>query len=126
MKDRFTTNIYTAFEDRYGILKEFSRKNRRNPTEAERCLWQMLRNNALGVKFRRQHPIEDYIADFICLDKKLILEIDGGYHYCEEQKEEDQTRTSNLEKMGFRVLRFTNEQILCDPDKTLQTIKETL
>ena len=68
----------TASPDRYELLKGFAKENREHPTEAEACLWQLLKGGALGVKFRRQYVVYDYIADFICLEKNLIIEVDGG------------------------------------------------
>jgi len=126
MKDIYHTNIYTASEDRYQLLKDFSRQNRRNPTEAEACMWTQLRAEALGVKFRRQHPIGDYIADFVALSAKLIIEIDGGYHTTADQQAEDAVRSVNLENQGYKILRFTNQQVLADTDNVIKTIKETL
>ena len=73
-------NFQTASPDRYDLLKVFARKNRNNQTTAEICLWQQLRCETLGVKFKRQHIIYDYIVDFICLEKNLVIEVDGAYH----------------------------------------------
>jgi very-short-patch-repair endonuclease len=75
-------------------------------TDAERKLWHRLRGNQLGLKFRRQHPFENYVLDFICLSAKLIVEVDGGQH--QDQAEHDAQRTIVFEKAGFRVLRFWN------------------
>ena len=118
--------IRTAHPDRYMILKENSRINRFCATDAERELWQHLRKSALGVKFRRQHCVGDYIADFICLDKHLIIEVDGGYHYTEEQQREDNIRTDSLNRLGFYVLRFTNDMVFNDIYYVLDRIKELL
>lgn len=93
---------------------ENAKRMRKEYTEAEDKLWQILRNNQLGVKFRRQHPIDAYIADFIALQEKLIVEIDGGYHETEEQKLYDENRTNVLKEIGFSVLRFSNEEVLGD------------
>ena len=105
---------------------EFAKLNRKNYTEAENILWQELRNNKLGEKFRRQHPIKNYIADFICLQKALIIEADGGYHESEEQKQADDNRERILNEIGFTVLRFTNEEIITTPKSVLQKISEVL
>jgi very-short-patch-repair endonuclease len=84
---------------------------RREMTEAELKLWSILRNRALvGVKFRRQVPIGNYIADFCCLDRRLIVELDGGQHA--EQEAADALRSRFLSGKGFRVLRFWNDQVL--------------
>ena len=76
--------------------------------------------------FRRQHVIVDYIADFVCLERSLIIEIDGGYPSQPLQIESDEYRTLRLNKIGFTVLRFTNEQIICDIDEVMETINKVL
>ncbi|MBR5687739.1 MAG: endonuclease domain-containing protein [Prevotella sp.] len=116
----------TAAPDRYVILKDFAKKNRREMTESETILWNALRNSIQGFKFRRQHPIGDFIADFICLSQKTVIEVDGGYHNADEQQREDQFRTDYLQKMGFRIIRFTNEEVNTDLKKVILTIKEEL
>lgn len=104
---------------------ENAKANRKNPTEAEAILWDNLRTNKLGYKFRRQHPIENYIADFACLDVWLIVEIDGGYHNTSEQKKADEERDNFLKEIGFRTLRFTNEEVTKNLEQTLKKIKDT-
>ena len=99
---------------------------RKNPTEAESVLWSYLSDNKLGVHFRRQHPVYDYIPDFVSLKNKLIIEIDGGYHFEDEQPEKDAERTAYLNQVGFLVLRFTNEQVLGDIDTVLEEITNAL
>lgn len=89
-------------------------------------LWEQLRRKALGYKFRRQHSIDDYIADFICIEKNLIIKVDGKYHNQEEQRIDDNTRTDFLNKHGYYVLRFTNEMVMEDIDYVLDRIKELL
>jgi very-short-patch-repair endonuclease len=85
---------------------------RNNMTQAETILWEALKDNKLdGFKFRRQHPIHLYIADFYCHKLKLIIEIDGAYHNSKEQLLIDKQRTSDLELQGLKVLRFTNEEV---------------
>lgn len=111
-----------ASPDRYMLLKEFAEENKKFPTEAESFLWRHLRNRRLGIKFNRQHVIGDYIVDFVALKEKLVVEIDGAYHSELEQMENDQYRTERLEKMGFTVIRFTNEDVLCNIDDTLDDI----
>ncbi|UYZ62448.1 endonuclease domain-containing protein [Hymenobacter weizhouensis] len=94
-------------------LKGFSAEMRRNPTEAENWLWQALRNRQLlGVKFRRQHAIGNYIVDFISTDHYLIIEVDGEVHAEESQAEYDAGRTYALQELGYHILRFSNEQII--------------
>ena len=79
MKDIASTRFRWAASDRYELLKDFAKQNRKNATPAEDVLWGNIRNKALGVEFRRQHIIADFIVDFVCLDKMLIIEVDGGY-----------------------------------------------
>lgn len=95
-------------------------------TEAEKCLWNYLRGNSLGVRFRKQQVIDDYIVDFACLSKQLVIELDGGYHFEKEQMEFDRIRTEQLEHLGFKVIRFTNEEVFCNIEKVLETIKLSL
>ena len=95
----------------YGMLKEYASENRKFQTDAERMLWRYLSTNKLGIHFRRQHIIGCYIADFVCLRKKLIIEVDGGYHSQKKQAIKDYYRTEDFERMGFKVLRFRNEEI---------------
>ncbi|MCR4920264.1 MAG: endonuclease domain-containing protein [Bacteroidaceae bacterium] len=116
----------TASPDRYELLKQFATENRKNQTQAERFLWESLRGEALGYDIRRQHIIGDYIADFVCLDASLIIEVDGGYHAEREQQENDAIRTKALSRLGFRIIRFTNEEILFDIDKVLEQIRQEL
>ena len=102
----------TASPDRYDLLKAFARENRNNPTLAELLLWKHIRNKLLGTRFLRQHIIGDYIVDFVSLSDGLVIEVDGAYHAEHEQMEMDEVRTYALEQMGFKVIRFTNEEIL--------------
>lgn len=107
----------------YGLLKEFVFTHRRNPTEAENLLWNIVRGKKMaGYKFRRQHIILDYIADFVCLSEKLIIEVDGLHHQLPENKISDEERTKDLNKLGFEVIRFTNEQIFQNTDKVIDQI----
>src|SRR5690606_16012024 len=91
---------------------DHAKENRKAATEAEQILWGALRNRAIGYKFRRQHPIENYIVDFVCLNAWLIVEVDGGYHTSKEQTEADTIRDKALNELGFSVMRFTNEDVL--------------
>ena len=116
----------TASPDRYGLLKAYARQNRREMTESETVLWNALRNEFRGIKFRRQHPIGDYIADFLCLKAKLVIEVDGGYHDKPQQQLEDQWRTEFLQSKGYRVIRFTNEEVSSQLKGVISRIKEEL
>ncbi|MDR0830586.1 MAG: class I tRNA ligase family protein, partial [Prevotellaceae bacterium] len=116
----------TANVANYSLLKEFAQNMRKFSTEAENALWEMLRRKSLDVRFRRQHIIGDFIADFVCLPKKLIIEVDGEYHNEPENVEFDRKRTEILNNLGFNVIRFTNEEVICNTDKVLETIKNAL
>ena len=116
----------TASVDRYNLLKEYAKENRRHMTDAEKALWNIIRQPICSYKFRRQHPIYDYIVDFICIEKKLIIEVDGAYHSEPQQQEDDSIRTDILSTMGYKVIRFTNEEVLSNPKAVLRTIKEEL
>ena len=80
----------------------------------------------MGEHFRRQHVILDYIPDFVCLSKQLIIEIDGGYHLEGEQPQRDEERTEELMRQGFRVLRFTNDEVIGDIDSVLDKISKEI
>jgi 5-methyltetrahydrofolate--homocysteine methyltransferase len=116
----------TADPSLYGLLKSFAKENRQKPTEAEAILWEYLRERQLGQPFRRQHVIGEYIADFCCIPAKLVVEIDGRYHQLPQQKVDDDYRQKWLEKQGFTVVRFTNEQVLNDIDNVLEIIEKYL
>lgn len=122
-KEREKSGVHTADPMMYGKLKERAEEMRKNPTEAERVLWEALRANGLDVKFRQQHIIEDFIVDFYCNKYKVTIEVDGGYHNPDDQTISDKQRTARLNELGYTELRFTNEEVLCDLDKVLKTIK---
>jgi very-short-patch-repair endonuclease len=86
-----------------------ARANRKEPTRAEQLLWEALRGNQLGQRFRRQHAILSFIVDFVCLEAKLIIEADGEIHL--DQGEYDTQRTEMLASLGYRVIRFANQEI---------------
>jgi very-short-patch-repair endonuclease len=103
-------------------LKPLARQMRHAPTEAEERLWQALRNRGVaGLKFRRQHAIERFIVDFFCLERRLIVEVDGPIH--DHQQEYDAVRQSYLESLGLRVVRFTNEEVLHQMESVLGRIQ---
>jgi len=110
----------------YKHLKQFALDQRNNPTEAEKILWERLRGRKDGFKFRRQHIIDKYIADFACLQKGVVIEIDGNIHQLPEVKENDEIRTSRLNNLGFDVLRFKNEEILKNSDRVCEEIFHSL
>lgn len=109
----------------YHISKTYQKELRKNPTPAERVLWQLVRNKQLGgFKFRRQHIIDVFIVDFVCINAKLVIEVDGRIH--DFQKEYDEERTKYLNDMGFSVIRFRNEEVLGDINGVKQKIIERL
>lgn len=101
-----------------------ARKLRKEPTPAERKLWAVIRNDQLGVSFRRQHAIGKYIPDFVCIQKKLIIELDGSQHL--EQAEYDAERTKFLESKGYKVIRFWNNAVMNDLNGVVKAIQFTL
>jgi len=106
---------------------ELARRLRRQLTDAERALWARLRNGQLqDVKFRRQQPIGPYIVDFVSLERRLILEIDGGQHNERKGRREDRERTEWLQAKGYRVLRFWNNDVLMNMEGVLERILEAL
>ncbi|WP_194851028.1 histidinol dehydrogenase [Nonlabens antarcticus] len=114
----------TARKTIYGTLKERASRMRKNPTETEDLIWQELRNKKLGVKFRRQHIIDKYIVDFACIEKSIIVEIDGGIHRI--QIDEDKGRQEFLESKGFEFLRFTDIEVLKDKEAVIESIKSKI
>ncbi|MEP7376649.1 MAG: methionine synthase [Chitinophagaceae bacterium] len=111
----------------YGLLKEYAEHHRSHPTTAEDILWQLVKTKQLeGYKFRRQHIIGNYITDLVCLNKRLIIEIDGLIHQLPENKEADEIRTHWLNEQGFKVLSVTNEDVINRTEKTLDLISSTL
>jgi very-short-patch-repair endonuclease len=94
---------------------------RKNMTPAEQMLWSRLNKSQLGVRFKAQHPIDIFIADFYCHTYKIVIEIDGGIH--KFQKEYDDGRTAELELLGLTVIRFSNEEVLSDVDQVVETIR---
>lgn len=115
---------YASYEISNMLNFENAKQMRKEPTEAENVLWNALRNKNIGYKFRRQHPIENYIIDFVCLDVWLIVEVDGGYHTDKEQAILDETRDEALAQIGFKTLRFTNQEVLSNIDNVLNKIKQ--
>ena len=117
--------FYHSKPEKWKLLKEFARNNRKNQTEAEARLWERLRKNqVLGLKFRRQHAIQDFIADFVCIEKRLVIEVDGEIH--DQQREYDQVRTEFLNANGFNVIRFTNNEVNKDIDFVIERIKQVI
>ena len=103
-----------------------AREQRKYMTPAEKKLWSKIRGKALGVKFRRQHPINRFIADFYCHEARLIVEVDGGYHGEEDQQACDLGRTREVEEFGIRVIRFANEEVEEDLEGVVDRIRSAL
>jgi very-short-patch-repair endonuclease len=108
-------------------FKSFSRALRAEQTSAEKILWRALRNRQLGRwKFRRQHPIGRHIVDFVVLDARLVIEVDGGTHSTDYERARDEVRTRALEQLGFQVMRITNRDVCENLDGVLATILHEL
>jgi isoleucyl-tRNA synthetase len=118
------TFVYQTDSEAWKVLKNFARENRKNQTECEAIIWNEVRNSKLGVKFRRQHAFGGYIADFVSIPSRLLIEIDGEIH--EKQKSYDQLRTKFINQFGFKVLRFSNKEVKETLSSVLKTIQEAL
>jgi very-short-patch-repair endonuclease len=115
------------FQGANSKLFEFSKALRQKQTEAEDIMWQCLRNRKiLGFKFRRQHPLDKYIADFYCYEVKLVVEVDGGIHNRLENREYDKGRSDELRELGITVIRFTNEEVSDHIEMVLNVIRRYL
>lgn len=108
------------------IIFNNARELRNKETDAEKLLWEYLKGNQLGCRFRRQHPLSNYIADFYCHEHKLIIELDGEIHLRPEIFQNDKLRQLNLENLGLNVIRFTNQEVFNDINKVLNTIKQNM
>lgn len=110
------------YKNRSGFQQR--RKNlRNNSTKAEIVLWQKIKNQQLGIKFRRQYNIECFIVDFYCHELRLIIELDGSIHYEEVINKHDQTRQNILENKGYTIIRYSNHKVLDDIDSVVSNIK---
>jgi len=105
-----------------GNLFANARELRRHPTPAEEKLWQQLRNNQMGYKYRRQHPMMKYVVDFFCFELRLAIEVDGPIHEQPLNKLEDEQKQKDLESDGITVIRFTNQEVLEHTDEVLKQI----
>ena len=114
----------TANKEFYHRYKFDRERLKENLTPAEKILWEHLSGKKLGVKFRQQHVIENYIPDFVALSIKLIIEVDGGIHI--KRKEEDATRTKWLNFIGYSVIRFKNEEVENEIEKVLDRIRKKI
>jgi len=124
LRDKLLTKLHYGAK---ASTQEYARELRLRTTEAEQKLWFLLRNRKLkGKKFRRQHAIANYVADFYCNESKLIIELDGNFHTVAETKESDKSRTNLLNELGITVLRFWNEEVIKDPGRVIKKISEYL
>lgn len=121
--DRNKANYCYSDPILYPLLKEHAKRMRACPTEAESTLWLHLQQSRMGKPFRRQYIVGDNIADFACLPAKLVVEVDGAYHDDIRQQYHDQSRTHEIEQLGFQVVRFTNDDVLTRLDYVLEKIK---
>ena len=106
--------------------RAYARHNRKNMPVAEVILWERIRRKQLGVSFRRQHPIKPFIADFACVEKRLIIELDGESHIGNENETYDAKRTRYLESMGWTILRFWNDEIYEQLDDVIEQITNNI
>ncbi len=116
----------TARPSVYKLIKELQKDKKEQTTEAEQILWEQLRGKKLDFKFRRQHIIDEFIVDFVNLSKNLIIEVDGKYHNTVAQQEADNLRTKILNDLGFKVIRFTNEEVIGNIENVLSQITQRL
>jgi very-short-patch-repair endonuclease len=108
-------------------LIPLARQLRKNSTKEERILWKRIRDRQFeGFKFRRQHPIEGFIVDFVCIEKWLIIELDGGHHGFDEERKYDEARDGKLRAAGYRILRFQNRDVKLNLDCVAVTIWSAL
>jgi methylmalonyl-CoA mutase cobalamin-binding domain/chain len=117
---------YTTSSENWKILQPIAKEMRKNPTEAENILWQLLRRNSTGFKIKRQVVVDGYIADFICIEKRVIIEVDGAIHHLKENTERDIERTRILNNQGYEVLRFSNDEVSRNSFKVFTKIKKYL
>ena len=108
-----------------GIFRKAA-ENREQPTASEALLWARLNKRQLGMRFKRQHPIDRFIVDFYCHPVKLVIELDGGYHQDVEQQNYDDQRTFCLEELGCTVIRFENNQVANDIEGVIQEIEAAM
>ena len=106
------------------LPRDRARRLRRDQTDAERRLWMHLRRHQLAVQFRRQYPIGPYVVDFCCVERIVVIELDGGQH--EDQRARDEARTQWLPEHGFRVLRFSDREALMETEAVLTEIQNRL
>jgi very-short-patch-repair endonuclease len=118
------TNNYNHYNKN---LQPFANQNRKQMTKAEACLWKYaLKAKQMGYTFNRQRPVLNYIADFMCKELKLIIEVDGYTHLFEDIIKNDKVRQQNIENAGFKVIRFNDEEVLKEIDRTRDVILKAI
>ena len=123
MTESYNDNLH---QDAIGKLYQYGRELRKESTKAEKLLWTELRNRKLNrLKFRRQHPLDKFIVDFYCHEKKLVVELDGDVHDEKVNKNYDEARTAMLAGLGVYVLRFRNEEVINNMNEVLKKISDT-
>ena len=124
MTESYNDNLH---KEAIGKLYQYGRELRQEATEAEKLLWTELRNRKLdSLKFRRQHPLDKFIVDFYCNEKKLVVELDGGVHNEKINKEYDEARTAMLAGLNIIVLRFKNEDVINNMKEVLRKISDVI
>ena len=122
MAESYNDNLHKVAT---GKLYQYGRELRQDSTDAEKLLWAELRNRRLkGLKFRRQHPLDKFIVDFYCNEKKLVVELDGAVHDEKNNKDYDEARTAMLAGLNVFVLRFRNEEVINNMKEVLKKISE--
>lgn len=127
LKERGTEHAnFTTDSISWSLLIDKAKEMRHEPTKAEKTLWECLRERKIGYKIRRQHIVNGFIADFICIEKNVIIEVDGGIHDTTEQKKYDKFRTEVLNNNDFLVIRYTNEEVIENPYEVAKKIRSEL
>ena len=122
MPESYNDNLHNGAT---GKLYQYGRELRQELTQAEKLLWTELRNKKLnGLKFRRQHPIDKFVLDFYCHERKLAIELDGSIHDVKVNKDYDEARTTMLGELGIYTLRFRNDEVINNIESVLQKINE--
>ena len=122
MAESYNDNLHKVAT---GKLYQYGRELRQDSTDAEKLLWAELRNRRLkGLKFRRQHPLDKFIVDFYCNEKKLVVELDGALHDEKMNKDYDEARTALLAGLNVFVVRFRNEEVINNMKEVLKKISE--
>jgi imidazole glycerol-phosphate synthase subunit HisF len=123
----YLTNMATNMHFRASkTIFQYAEALRKNMTQTEKIIWERLSKNQLGVKVRRQHPIENYIADFYCHELKLIIEIDGEIHLLKENRDYDINRDVTLNDVGIEIIRFPNNQVINGIERVIEEIKKKI